>query len=124
MLRGVTLSAARHRGQELLAAVGLADKVKSHPANLSIGQCQRVALARALMGDPDLILADEPTASLDSHSGLEVMGLLRQLTSERGKTAIVVTHDQRIFQFADRVLHLDEGRISAGTGAPESSNQG
>lgn len=111
MLKGLAAKKAQARGQELLAAVGLAQKFKSQAANLSTGQCQRVALARALMADPDLILADEPTASLDSQSGLEAMRLLRELTTQRGKTAIVVTHDPRIFQFADRVLHLDEGRI-------------
>lgn len=111
MLKGQSTRSSQARAQDLLAAVGLAQKFKSQPTNLSTGQCQRVALARALMADPDLILADEPTASLDSHSGLEVMRLLRELTTECGKTAIVVTHDPRIFHFADRVLHLEDGRI-------------
>ena len=69
-------------------------------------------LARALAGGPDLILADEPTASLDAQSGLQAMQLLRRLASEHGTTVIVVTHDSRIFHFADRILHMDEGRVA------------
>jgi len=110
-LRAVSPRKARRRAESLLEAVGIADKANSHPANLSAGQCQRVALARALAGDPDLILADEPTASLDGANGQEVMALLRRLTTEKGKAAIVVTHDHRIFSFADRILHLENGRI-------------
>src|SRR5581483_10572650 len=111
-LRGVPAKKAALRATELLQAVGLTDKLKSHIGKLSTGQCQRVAMARALAGDPDLILADEPTASLDGQNGQEVMRLLRHLTSEQGKTALVVTHDQRIFSYADRILHLDAGRIT------------
>jgi putative ABC transport system ATP-binding protein len=111
-LRGAAARAARERGMELLAAVGLADKAGGQPRNLSAGQCQRVALARALANDPELILADEPTASLDAANGQEVMQLLRRLTTEQGKTAVVVTHDQRIFGFADRVYWLENGRVA------------
>lgn len=110
-LRGERGRATRERAKELLAAVGLAEKISSYPKNLSTGQCQRVALARALAVDPDIILADEPTASLDSASGNEAMQLLRDLTTKHGKTAIVVTHDPRIFHFADRVCHLDNGQL-------------
>jgi len=110
-LRGIAIKDAQPRAMHLLEAVGLADKARQHPAKMSTGQCQRVALARALIGDPQLILADEPTASLDAHSGREVMRLLYQLTAQRGKTAVVVTHDTRIFEFADRVLQLEGGRI-------------
>ncbi len=106
---------ARQRAVEMLAAVGLADKINSRPRNLSTGQCQRVALARALSADPELILADEPTASLDAESGHEAIMLLRRLTSEQGKTAIVVTHDQRIFPLADRVFMLDGGKVTEST---------
>lgn len=112
-LRGVSPKAAMSRASQLLEDVGLADKIKSHVGKLSAGQCQRVALARALAGDPDLILADEPTASLDAQNGQEVMRLLRSLTSEQGKAALVVTHDARIFGFADRIWRLDAGRIVA-----------
>ena len=110
-LAGTTPKTARQRGMAHLQAVGLADKANAHPNNLSTGQCQRVALARALACDPELILADEPTASLDAENGREVMKLLRRLITEEGKTAVVVTHDQRIFQYADRVHHLENGKI-------------
>lgn len=110
-LRGVPPKAARSRASELLEDVGLAEKITSHVGRLSAGQCQRVALARALAGDPDLILADEPTAALDAQNGQEVMRLLRSLTSEQGKAALVVTHDARIFGFADRIWRLDAGRV-------------
>jgi putative ABC transport system ATP-binding protein len=96
----------------LLAAVGLAEKAGAYPQNLSAGQCQRVAMARALAADPDLILADEPTASLDAANGQEAMGILRRLTTEEGKTAVIVTHDARIFHFADRVFWLEGGRVA------------
>ena len=96
---------------ELLETVGLADKATAQPRNLSAGQCQRVALARALAGDPNLILADEPTAALDAANGRQAMKLLRRLTVQQGKTTVVVTHDQRIFRFADRVLRLENGRV-------------
>lgn len=113
VLRGDSPRAARDRALELLESVGLADKVRSPIDKLSAGQCQRVALARALAADPDVILADEPTASLDAHNGQEAMRLLRRLTADRGKAALVVTHDQRILAFADRVLRLDAGRVAA-----------
>jgi putative ABC transport system ATP-binding protein len=115
MLSGRDMRAARLRAAELLEAVGLASKAKNHPRNMSTGQCQRVALARALMSDPPVILADEPTASLDAENGLEIMRLLRRLTAEQGRTAVVVTHDPRIFHLADRILHLEEGRIQQTT---------
>lgn len=111
VLRETPRRAAHRRASEMLQAVGLADKADAQPQNLSAGQCQRVALARALVGDPELILADEPTASLDAANGPEMIRLLRRLTTDQGKTAIVVTHDQRIFPFADRVLWLENGQV-------------
>ena len=111
VLQGETWRAARRQAMALLEAVGLADKANGHPQRLSAGQCQRVALARALVGNPDLILADEPTASLDAANGREVMELLKRLTTGGTKAVIVVTHDQRIFRYADRILWLDNGRI-------------
>lgn len=110
-LMGQTGRQAKRRACELLEAVGLGDKLSSPIAHLSIGQRQRVALARALAGDPDLILADEPTASLDGQSGMVAMELLKRLAKEHGKTCVVVTHDSRIFPLADRILHLQDGRI-------------
>ncbi len=111
-LQGVSRRAAERRAATLLEAVGLAGKAQAHPQNLSAGQCQRVAVARALAADPELILADEPTASLDAANGQEAVGLLRRLTTQEGKTAVVVTHDQRIFHLMDRILWLDSGRIT------------
>jgi putative ABC transport system ATP-binding protein len=110
-LRGTAPRKARTRGIRLLQTVGLAEKAGVDPRRLSAGQCQRVALARALAGDPEVILADEPTASVDAANGQQMMQLLRRLTTEQGKTAVVVTHDQRIFPFADRVFWLENGRI-------------
>ena len=120
-LRGASPRAAQERAEALLDAVGLAHKANAHPRNLSAGQCQRVALARALVGDPDLILADEPTASLDAANGQEVMKLLRHLTTEEGRAVVLVTHDHRIFRFADRILWLEDGQV---TDMPESPPSG
>lgn len=114
VLRGESRRQALCRAHQMLEAVGLAHKAHAHPRHLSAGQCQRVAIARALVGNPQLILADEPTASLDAANGQEVMDLLRRLVVQQGKTAIVVTHDQRIFSYADQVHWLDNGRIAAG----------
>ena len=108
--------AARQRAMDLLDAVGLAEKAKVDPRQLSAGQCQRVAMARALAADPELILADEPTASLDAANGQKAMQMLRRLTTDEGKTAIVVTHDQRIFPFADRICQLENGRVTETAG--------
>jgi putative ABC transport system ATP-binding protein len=110
-LQGANETAARRRADELLDAVGLAEQRNRNVRKLSVGQCQRVALARALVTNPDLILADEPTASLDGEHGHAAMELLRNLTSTSGATVIVVTHDPRIQQFADRVLKLENGRL-------------
>lgn len=107
---------------QLLESVGLAEKLKSRITQLSIGQRQRVAVARALAGEPDLILADEPTASLDAESGLNATQLLRDLSRQRGKTVIVVTHDSRIFSFADRIFHLEGGRIDQLTSETDGSH--
>ena len=111
-LLGQSTSAAKKEAYQLLDAVGLADKSSSHVSQLSMGQRQRVAMARALAGDPELILADEPTAALDAETGLTAMTLLRELTTRRGKTVFVVTHDPRIFSMADRILYLEDGRIA------------
>lgn len=113
-LKGVRGAKAIRYAKELLEMVGLADKAKSLPADLSGGQKQRVAIARALAGDPNIILADEPTAALDSHSGRIVLDLLRNLAHQRARAVVIVTHDQRALQYANRVVHLEDGRI-AGT---------
>jgi len=98
---------------EALGAVGLKDKVHSYPSALSGGERQRVAIARALAGAPDIILADEPTASLDKRTGREIVELLRQLAREQSVTVILVTHDNRILDVADRILTLEDGRLSS-----------
>ncbi len=98
----------------LLEQVGLGDKLKSYPSDLSGGQKQRVAIARALAGDPPIILADEPTAALDSQSGLTVMEILSGLARERQRAVVVVTHDNRVLRFADRIVHIADGRVVDG----------
>ena len=112
-LKGVRGSGARRRAQELLERVGLREKAAGYPADLSGGEKQRVAIARALAGDPDIILADEPTAALDSQSGRAVIELLRELAHARGRAVVLVTHDPRILEFADRTIHIEDGRIVA-----------
>jgi putative ABC transport system ATP-binding protein len=99
--------AARHA----LALVGLVDRVDYLPGNLSGGQKQRVAVARALVGNPDVIFADEPTAALDSESGMTVVKMLKKLGQLRGTTTVMVTHDERILELADRIVTLEDGRI-------------
>jgi putative ABC transport system ATP-binding protein len=105
----------------LLESVGLAEKAANHVWQLSMGQRQRVALARALAGGPEILLADEPTASLDAESGHNAMRLIREMAGSRGKTVVVVTHDPRIFPMADRVLYLENGRISREISGSEAS---
>jgi len=110
-VRGIRGAVAQKRGEELLAEVGLAQKARSFPADLSGGQKQRVAIARALAGDPPILLADEPTAALDSTSGRTVIELLQRLAHEHGRAVVMVTHDPRVLSFGDRIIHLEDGRI-------------
>ena len=112
-LKGVDAREARLRAQDLLNQVGLSDKFNAFPADLSGGQKQRVAIARALAGDPGIVLADEPTAALDSTTGRTVMELLRELAHERGRAVVLVTHDSRILEFADRIVQIEDGKIMA-----------
>jgi len=102
----------RARAQQMLMEVGLADRLHHLPGELSGGQQQRVAVARALVNEPALILADEPTGSLDSQTAQEMLGLMRRLCRERGQTFVIVTHDQLVMRYADRVLTMTDGRIS------------
>ncbi len=104
---------AHARAHRLLERVGLADKAHRRPPELSGGERQRVAVARALVNDPALVLADEPTGSLDSKTEKHVLDLLKELRAERDVTLILVTHDPRVAQHADRVLELWDGRIKA-----------
>ncbi len=108
---GLEEAARLARAAEMLAAVGLADHVDKLPAKLSGGQRQRVAVARALVAEPGLILADEPTAALDRVSGQEVVHMLRDLARRRGTPILLVTHDPRILDIADRIVAMEDGRI-------------
>jgi putative ABC transport system ATP-binding protein len=114
-LKGFGHPAARRESAHLLEQVGLATKAQSLPRDLSGGQKQRVAIARALAGNPQLIMADEPTAALDSHSGHAVINLLRNLAKEGNRTVLMVTHDPRIIDVADRVTYLEDGMLRAGS---------
>ncbi|HBE21318.1 MAG TPA: ABC transporter [Cyanobacteria bacterium UBA11149] len=98
---------------EILRAVGLGDRIDYYPDNLSGGQKQRVAIARALVSHPKLVLADEPTAALDSKSGRDVVELMQRLAKEQGCTILLVTHDHRILDVADRILHIEDGWLQA-----------
>jgi putative ABC transport system ATP-binding protein len=117
-LKGVGAAKAKNRAQELLEHVGLGEKYASFPADLSGGQKQRVAIARALAGDPGIILADEPTAALDSHTGRNVMEMMSELVHKRGRAVVIVTHDSRVLNFADRIVRIEDGAI-AGAGEAE-----
>ena len=108
-LRGWSVRSASQEAELLLDQVGLPGKAESKPRDLAGGQRQRVAIARALAGGPPLILADEPTAALDAENGLKVTEILRQLARQQGRTVLVVTHDNRIFHLADRILHIEDG---------------
>jgi putative ABC transport system ATP-binding protein len=114
-LKGVANAEAKREAKGLLEQVELAGKYDSFPADLSGGQKQRVAVARALAGSPGLILADEPTAALDSHSGRNVMQILRDLAHAHNKAVVIVTHDNRVLEFGDRIIHMEDGRIVSAT---------
>jgi putative ABC transport system ATP-binding protein len=110
---GTTDRERLERAGEMLASVGLAEHAEKRPGQLSGGQRQRVAVARALVGSPGLVLADEPTAALDKASGQEVVHLLRDLARSRGAAILLVTHDPRILDVADRIVAMEDGRVVA-----------
>ena len=116
LLRGEMPRDAEALALELLHAVGMADFTDSLSTQMSLGQCQRVAVARALAGQPRILLADEPTASLDHRNGEEVIELIRRVGKQENRAAIVVTHDQRIFPYADRVLWVEDGLVHEHSG--------
>lgn len=108
---GISREERQLRSRIMLKEVGLLDHAGKVPSQLSGGQRQRVAIARALVSHPKMILADEPTAALDKHSGREVVDLLRRLAIEQGTTILLVTHDNRILDIADRILAMEDGRL-------------
>ena len=110
-LAGMRNGAARKKAAALLTELGLGGRLNFLPEKLSGGEKQRVAIARALINDPALILADEPTANLDSKIGHEIMRLLRNIAREQGRSVVIVSHDQRIKDIADRVLWLEDGQF-------------
>jgi len=111
-LKGISGAKAKKRAQELLEQVGLRSKYDSFPADMSGGQKQRVAIARALAGDPSIILADEPTAALDSHTGRSVMEMMSEMAHNRGRAVVIVTHDSRVLSFADRIVKIEDGLVA------------
>jgi len=126
LINGMARAKALQRAKEMLTRVGLGDRAHSLPAQLSGGQQQRVAIARALVHDPKLIVCDEPTSALDHETGHKVMDLLRAVALGEGRALVIVTHDARIFGFADRIARMDDGRILRVVNSPaelEHSNE-
>ena len=111
-VRGERGLKAMTKTEEVLASVGLTAKMASFPRQLSGGEQQRVAIARAIVADPSAILADEPTAALDNANGQAIMTILSAIAKQRGRAVLVVTHDPRLFGFADRILHIEDGSIT------------
>jgi putative ABC transport system ATP-binding protein len=110
-IRGESFEQSTKKAIEALAIVGLAGKTASYPRELSGGEQQRVAIARAIVGDPSVILADEPTAALDAENGRAVMSILARIAKDSARGVLVVTHDPRIVSFSDRFVHIEDGRI-------------
>lgn len=110
-INGTKESAAIRQAGDFLAQVGLAGRENALPAQLSGGQQQRVAIARALIHNPRLVVCDEPTSALDHATGHRVMDIMKNIAVNQNRTLIIVTHDARIFEFADRIAHMDDGRI-------------
>ena len=110
-VRGEPSRSAKVRSREALARVGLSHKTSAFPRELSGGEQQRVAIARAIVGNPSIILADEPTAALDGENGQAIMKILAGISKEQERGVLIVTHDPRLLPFADRVVHIEDGRI-------------
>jgi putative ABC transport system ATP-binding protein len=115
LVQGVRRAAAVRAAREMLEAVGLGAKADARPAQLSGGQQQRVAIARALVHRPRLLVCDEPTAALDAESGRTVMELLRRVSVDDDRAVIVVTHDSRVYGYGDRIIEMDDGRVTGVT---------
>jgi putative ABC transport system ATP-binding protein len=116
-LKGIRGSKAKQESRSLLEQVGLEQKYDTVPSDLSGGQKQRVAIARALAGSPSVILADEPTAALDSSTGRNVMQMMQDLAHHHGRAVVVVTHDSRVLEFGDRTVRMEDGKIVAPSSA-------
>jgi putative ABC transport system ATP-binding protein len=112
LILGETYQASLERGMQLLHAVGLEGRERALPTEISGGQAQRVAIARALCHRPKIIFCDEPTSALDATTGHQVMEVFQELVNAQGSTLVVVTHDARILAFADRIAHMEDGRIT------------
>lgn len=111
---------ARERSREALTMVGLEQKIDALPQELSGGEQQRVAIARAIVANPSIVLADEPTAALDTDNGRTIMRILASIAHDRQRAVLVVTHDPRIVPFADRIIHIEDGRlVDEPSGGPE-----
>ena len=110
-VRGETGKDAADKSRAALDRVGLSSKTRNYPRQLSGGEQQRVAIARAVVGDPSVILADEPTAALDTENGKAIMGILATIAKDPGRGVLVVTHDPRLVPFADRIIHIEDGLI-------------
>uniref|UniRef100_A0A832H3J0 ATP-binding cassette domain-containing protein n=1 Tax=Oscillatoriales cyanobacterium SpSt-402 TaxID=2282168 RepID=A0A832H3J0_9CYAN len=111
----LSLQVMYERAAEMLEHVGLGNRLNYYPDDLSGGQKQRVAIARALVSHPKIVLADEPTAALDSKSGRDVVNLMQTLAKEQGCTILLVTHDNRILDVADRIVHMEDGKLTNNT---------
>jgi putative ABC transport system ATP-binding protein len=111
IIAGLPRTKAIARASEILAALGLGDRANAFPSQLSGGQQQRVAIARALVNEPRLLVCDEPTAALDAQAGHAVLELIKQVAVQPGRAIIVVTHDNRVFEFGDRIVEMSDGRI-------------
>ena len=111
IINGTKRSLAIRKAIEILERVGLGERWNSYPSQLSGGQQQRVAIARALVHSPNLIVCDEPTSALDHRSGHNVMNLLKEVAIDKNRALVIVTHDARIFEFADRIAEMDDGHI-------------
>ena len=116
LVPGLSFGQRRQHAIDLLAEIGLEDHHGKRPSALSGGQCQRVAIARALAGDPKVLLADEPTAALDRRTGREVVELLKRMATQHHCAVLMVTHDPRILDVADRLLQMEDGRLSTAQG--------
>ncbi|MDB4993130.1 MAG: transporter [Myxococcaceae bacterium] len=112
-IKGSVGAAAKREAEEILDVVGLSDRKRFYPRDLSGGQKQRVAIARALAGKPAVLLADEPTANLDSQVGTQVLELFRELAKRESRALLIVTHDPKVRSYADRVIHIRDGLIAA-----------